>query len=67
MSNHSMLITATKNLAKSFLPNLVCKVEYSANIMNRNHNRRDMIKGRENGITPIYNAVEASYIIPMMH
>lgn len=67
MANRSMLITAAKNLSKSFLPNLICKVEYSTNIMNRNHNRRDMIRSSENGIVPIYNAVEASYIIPMMH
>lgn len=67
MTNHNMLMTATKNLAKHFLPNVICKVEYSTNVLNRRHNYRDMIKGRENGISPIYNSVEAGYVMPILH
>lgn len=67
MTNRSILITATKDLARSFLSDLICKVEYSANVLERRHNERDMNTRKENGIIPIYNAVDAGYIMSMMH
>ncbi|MBE6128539.1 MAG: hypothetical protein E7185_04630 [Erysipelotrichaceae bacterium] len=67
MSNKNMLITTAKKLTRSFLPSLVCKVEYSTHVMERNHYRRNMTGGHEIGIVPMYNNIDAGYIMPMMH
>lgn len=67
MSEKNMLITTAKKLTRSFLPALVCKVEYSTYVMERSYYRRKMASGHEIGIVPMYNTADAGYIMPMTH